>query len=252
MRDVNTALPLCVSDLNYVAGQRQLVRGLNLSLTNDALTMVMGPNGAGKSLLLRLVHGLITPSSGSITWNGQRPGPQTRNQQAMVFQRPVLLRRSVRANLRFAMRQARQRGLQAPDESGLLRSVGLLVHADQAARQLSGGEQQRLALVRALALRPRVLLLDEPTANLDPVSTQIIESLVHDTARQGTKIIWVTHDVAQARRLAGDVVFMDQGTLAAHQPAGEFFSAPASDAACAYLEGRLVIPNLAIQSGDYA
>ena len=162
-----------------------------------------------------------------------------RLRQAMVFQRPVVLRRSVGENLDFVLRLRGSRDPARRDE--LLDHVGLLERARQPARQLSGGEQQRLALARALATDPEILFLDEPTASLDPASIAKIEDIVRDTERRGTKGVFITHDIGQARRLARDVVFLHNGRIAEHAPAADFFASPTSDAARAYLEGRLVV-----------
>lgn len=235
----NPLLPLQIAELNYQPGSVKLLDGIDLSISNDLITMVMGPNGAGKSLLLRLMHGLLRADHGTITWNGQAPDV-VRTSQAMVFQRPILLRRSVAANIDFALKQ-----VQISDRSqrdAILSSAGLLAKAAQPARLLSGGEQQRLALARALATNPRVLFLDEPTASLDPVSVHLIEQRVRLANQDGTKIIFVTHDIGQARRLAGDVVFINQGRVLEHTQAAAFFDQPVSPAARAYLDGRLLLP----------
>ena len=160
----------------------------------------------------------------------------------MVFQKPVLLRRSVAANIDFVLRgRSLARADRRARRDDLLARVGLADRARQPARLLSGGEQQRLALARALAIRPQVLFLDEPTASLDPASVQTIEAIVLDASRAGTKVIFVTHDIGQARRLAGDVVFLHRGVVAEHRAAKEFFAGPASEAALAYLSGRIVL-----------
>lgn len=225
--------------LVYAPGATRLIDGLDLTIPDSSRTVVMGPNGAGKSLLLRLLHGLIVPDGGRILWQGRAMDDRVRCEQAMVFQRPVLLRRSVAANIRFVLK-LRGRAAEERVET-LLDEVGLLACARQPARLLSGGEQQRLTLARALATRPRVLFLDEPTASLDPASTATIEGIVNRAAQRGTKIIFVTHDIGQAQRLADDVVFLNKGRLAEHSPAGSFFDAPASRAAADYLQGRLVL-----------
>lgn len=228
-----------VRGLVYEVGGRRLIDGIDLTLPRDSRTVVMGPNGAGKSLLLRLLHGLLTPSAGEIRWNDRPLDAAVRRDQAMVFQRPVLLRRSVAANIRFVLKL---RGRVARDEvERLLAEVGLTDRAKQPARLLSGGEQQRLTLARALATRPRVLFLDEPTASLDPASTAAIEAIVQRAHERGTKIVFVTHNLGQARRLADDVLFMHRGRLTEHSPAATFFDQPRSQAAVAYLDDRLVL-----------
>lgn len=226
-------------DLVYRAGGKNLIDRINLDLPNGSLTVVMGPNGAGKSLLLRLMHGLIEPTSGQVLWGGRPMDGGIRQRQAMVFQRPVLLRRSVAANVDFVLRL---RGRAKSEKTmEILDEVGLADRASQAARLLSGGEQQRLALARALALEPMVLFMDEPTASLDPAATAAIEFIVTRAHERGTKIVFITHDLGQARRLADDVVFLSHGRLVEHTFAGRFFDNPESPQACDYLAGRLVL-----------
>lgn len=225
--------------LVYQAGSTALIEGIDLQIPSATRTIVMGPNGAGKSLLLRLLHGLLMPTSGEVLWRGRVLDDRQRQQQAMVFQRPVLLRRSVAANIRFVLK-LRGRGEPARVEE-ILDEVGLAAQARQPARLLSGGEQQRLALARALATGPQVLFLDEPTASLDPASTAAIEAIVNRAHARGTKIIFVTHDLGQARRLADDVAFLNAGRLAEHSSAQLFFDNPVSQAARDYLDGRLVL-----------
>jgi tungstate transport system ATP-binding protein len=229
-------LPLVVRGLVLEAAGKRLIDGIDLTLGGDGITVLMGPNGAGKSILIRMLHGLVPPSSGEILWGGHPLTTEVRRRQALVFQKPVLLRRSVAANLDFVLP-----GGSAARRDALLAHVGLAGHADQAARLLSGGEQQRLALARALATDPDVLFLDEPTASLDPASTLKIEEIVLDAAANGTRIVFITHDLGQARRLADDVVFLAKGRVAEHGTAATFFDAPASAPACAYLAGRLAI-----------
>jgi len=232
-------LPLAVNVLTLDVGGKRLIDGIGLTLDAQAVTMLIGPNGAGKSLLLRMLHGLIEPTSGTIRWNGEPMNGALRQRQSMVFQRPVLLRRSVAANIDFVLRL--KKGATRERRDAILDHVGLLDHAGQPARLLSGGEQQRLALARALVIEPEVLFLDEPTASLDPASVLMIERIVLDAHRRGTKIIFISHDLGQARRLGDEIVFLHRGRLSEHTPAGRFFSSPSSEAAKAYLEGRIVL-----------
>ena len=246
-RPVRAILPLEARDLTYQVGDLRLIDGLNLHFEGGGLSAVIGPNGAGKSLLLRLLHGLIAPSGGTVLWHGETADEGIRQRQAMVFQRPVLLRRSVAANLRYALRTARGASPDAINGSGLNGSVeewlaraNLLHLADRPARLLSGGEQQRLALARALSRRPEVLFLDEPTASLDPTATLAIEELIGQAKAEGTKVIMVTHDLGQAKRLADEVLFLHRGKVEARAPTAQFFADPQSDTAAAFLAGRLV------------
>ena len=231
-------LPVVARGLVFEAGGKRLIDGIDLVLSAGAITVIMGPNGAGKSLLLRLLHGMIEPTAGTVRWGGEPPDDAVRRRQAMVFQRPVLLRRSVAANVEFVLNQRGPAGKERCRE--LLRQVELEALASRPARLLSGGEQQRLVLVRALATEPEVLFLDEPTASLDPHSTAMIERIVRAMHERGTKIVFVTHDLGQARRLAQEVVFLHAGRVVEHAPAPEFFTRPASPQAQDYLAGRLV------------
>lgn len=233
-------LPLKLERLKYASGKLQLINDLSVTIDSPGTTVLMGPNGAGKSLLLRLMHGLLQPAAGSVLWNNAQPDKQVRRKQAMVFQRPVLLRRSVLANLEFVLQQ-RKLTVKKDDCDELLRRVGLEGLQDRPARLLSGGEQQRLAVARALATRPQVLFMDEPTSSLDPSSTAMIETIIRETAAVHTKIFFVTHDIGQGRRLANDVMFMHGGRLLEYSSASEFFDRPATEAARQYLAGQILV-----------
>jgi tungstate transport system ATP-binding protein len=232
-------LPLEVHSLCFRANRETLLDNINFYIENDGISVIMGANGAGKSLLLRLIHGLLAPTSGHILWNGRDLDLATRRRQAMVFQKPVLMRRSVGANIDFVLKAAGgKRGLRRDQ---LLQEAGLLRQRDQAARLLSGGEQQRLALARALATEPEALLLDEPCASIDAGASLQIEQLLLQACDRGVKIILITHDTGQARRLADDIIFMHNGRLLEHRAAQDFFASPTSKAARAYLEGRIIL-----------
>lgn len=229
--------PLRVRDLVLRFGETTVLDELALDLGPSGCTVVMGPNGAGKSLLLKLLHGLLPPTAGSIDWGGHSAAEVTAR-QALVFQKPVLLRRSVAANMDFVLRA---RGKDPGRRNALLAHVGLAEKADQPARRLSGGEAQRLALARALATEPEVLFLDEPTASLDPASVLAIERIVADARDRGVRVIFVTHDIGQAKRMADDVVFLHRGRVAEHARASDFFPQPQCQAARDYLDGRIVV-----------
>ena len=238
--DTAGILPLRVRDVCFDAGGKRLIEHVSFTVHAGPCLIILGPNGAGKSLLLRLCHGLLPPSEGSIEWAEADP-IRARHQQAMVFQRPVLLRRSVAANAHFGLRLRRvpRRQRQAVVAEAL-RQGGLAHVANRPARVLSGGEQQRLALVRAWTLQPQVLLLDEPTAHLDPAATRAVETLLAQFHAAGTKLIMTTHDLGQARRLADEVLFLHRGRLLEHSPADSFFTQPRSAEAAAFLDGNLL------------
>lgn len=234
-------LPLRASGLRFEAGGRRLIDDISFVLAEGSRTLILGPNGAGKSLLLRLCHGLLAPTAGSITWGGLNPR-QAGARVAMVFQKPVLLRRSAAANVSYALalhgvgrveRRARA--------AEVLARTGLSHLARRSARVLSGGEQQRLAIARAWALQPQVLILDEPTTHLDPAAVHRVENLVQEIHAAGATILMTSHDLGQARRLANEVMFVHRGRLLEYSAAGDFFDRPGSRAAAAYLKGDLVL-----------
>lgn len=230
------------SPLHGKSGGIPLIKDMNLTFGVGPRTVIVGPNGAGKSLLLRLCHGLLTPTEGRVKWAAPASAAKaTARRQAMVFQRPVMLRRSVSANIDYALALHK---IPVPARAGIIEEVlnktGLERHADTDARILSGGEQQRLALARAWALKPEVLFLDEPTASLDPSATHQIEELVAAIYAQGTKIIMTTHDLGQARRMGDEVLFLHRGRLLEQAPAAQFFTAPQNDLAQAFVKGELL------------
>jgi tungstate transport system ATP-binding protein len=229
-------LPIVARGVDFARGGTSILSGIDVTIDRGGRTSILGPNGAGKSTLLRVLHGLAEPTQGTLTWGGSTTRPAS---QAMVFQRPVMLRRSAEANIRYALDLADVRGAEQDRRVlEVLSQVGLLHLAGRAARVLSGGEQQRLALARAWALDPEVLFLDEATASLDPGATRAVEDIVCEIHRRGTTIVMTTHNLAQAKRLADDIVFLHGGRVAERTPAAVFFHAPRSRVAAAYLEGE--------------
>jgi len=239
MRAPSTILPLALDNVSFVAGGRAIVDSISCEIAAGGRTIIVGPNGAGKSVLMRLCHGLLQPTAGRVFWRGAS-GNAVHRRQAMVFQRPVMLRRSALANIEYALAlQNVSRGERARQAQDALARVGLAHLSDRPARVLSGGEQQRLALARAWALRPEVLFLDEPTASLDPGAAREIENAIAAVHASGTKIVMTTHNLGQARRLGDDILFMHQGRLAERAPAERFFTATATTEAAAFIKGEL-------------
>jgi tungstate transport system ATP-binding protein len=229
--------PLRVSGLRWHAAGRAVLDGLSLELGGEGITILLGPNGAGKSVFLRTLCGLLEPDEGHIDWGG---GTRPEFGVAMVFQQPKMLRDSLLGNVELALRPLKvpvaDRARRARDA---LERVGLAHRARDSARSLSGGERQRLALARAWVTQPRLLLLDEPTASLDPSSVEAIERIVREIRTEGTRIMMTTHNLGQATRLADDVVFIDAGRVCEHAPVQRFFARPASQAARLYIQGEL-------------
>jgi tungstate transport system ATP-binding protein len=231
-------LPLEARAITFISRDRTLLDSVTFTIKAGEPTIIMGANGAGKSLLLRILHGLIIPTRGQVVWGHGDTQATVLTRTALVFQRPVMLRRSALANIEFVLKAYPNRDRSAIATS-LLEAAGLTYLATTPARQLSGGEQQRLAMTRALALEPKVLFLDEPTASLDPASSAAIEHMIERASTNGTKIVLVTHNRGQARRLAGDIIFIDKGHVTEHTPSAQFFASPSSPAAKAYLDGEL-------------
>ncbi len=216
-----------------------LVGPVDLRLDGGGVAMVIGPNGAGKTTLLHLLHGTARLTSGTIEW--ACPLEAARNQQSFVFQRPVMLRRTVLENIAYPLRI---RGHQRADAYEQARDwadrVGLGAMIDRSALVLSGGEQQKLAIARALITRPRLVFLDEPCASLDGAATREIEQVLQDTREAGTALVMSTHDMGQARRLADRVVFLLHGRVHEEAAANTFFEAPVTTQAAAFLRGDIV------------
>lgn len=240
MRAPVADLPVVIERASFVAGGMTVLNRVSAMIEPGAPTLVVGPNGAGKSTLLRLCMGLTKPTEGRITWGGRDDVRPVR--RAFVFQRPVMLRRTAAQNVAYSLAQAGvPRHERAARMSRLLEQVGLSALAMRPARRLSGGEQQRLALARALARDPELLLLDEPTASLDPAATRAVEEIVRAAAQSGIKVLMASHDLGQVRRLAGDVLFLVRGTVREHVAAEIFLNTPSTPEAAAFLRGDLVV-----------
>jgi len=216
-----------------------------LAVYRGEILGVVGPSGAGKSTLLRLLNFLEPPTSGELRFahyrsNGTLPPLEIRRRMTTVFQRPVLLQRSVFENVAYGLRLRGERNV-APRVQAMLERLGLGELAHVAAHTLSGGEAQRVAVARALVIEPEVLLLDEPTANLDPYNIQLIEGIVRETNRErGTTVVWVTHNIFQARRLADRVAFLLSGELVEVAPTRRFFETPSDPRTLAFVRGEMV------------
>lgn len=234
---MSAPLPIRLDGVSFRPGGRPVIAGLSAVLDKPGITGVIGPNGAGKSVMLRLLDGLLRPDGGAIRFGDRDAGSVRR---ALVFQKPALLRASVARNAALALWPERlPRAEVRARVEGALRRVGLEGRAGEAARKLSGGEQQRLALARAWLTRPEVLLLDEPTANLDPGATEAVERLVLGMAADGVKVVLVSHNLGQIARLAQDVLVLDAGRAVEHGPAPVVLRAPRTPEARAYLKGEL-------------
>jgi tungstate transport system ATP-binding protein len=240
MRAPASDLPLVLAEVRIVDGEVTILDRITLTITAGPPTILIGPNGSGKTTLLRAAMGLVPLTSGRITWGGREAATPARC--AIMFQRSTMLRRTAAANVRYALAAANvPRAKRKERAAELLALVGLGELGDRPARRLSGGEQQRLALARALARDPTVLFLDEPTASLDPYATKAIEDIVRAVSARGVKVVMSTHDLGEAKRLAGDVVLLHRGRLIEAAPAAEFFATPHTGEARKFIAGELLV-----------
>jgi tungstate transport system ATP-binding protein len=240
MRAPASDLPIMFVEAAILAGEHAILDNVSLTLGPGSPTILIGPNGAGKTTLLRAAMGLIPVTRGRITWGGRENAPSDR--RAILFQRPTMLRRSTAGNVRYALAAAGiARDIRKVRTAELLTLVGLEGLEQRPARRLSGGEQQRLALARALARDPAVLFLDEPTASLDPAATKSIEDIVRAVTARGVKVVMSTHDLGQAKRLAGDVVLLHRGRLIENAQAAQFFAGPRSEEGRRFIAGELLV-----------
>ena len=235
-----------IENLTKEYNGRRILHVDRLDIARGEIFALVGPSGAGKSTLLRLLNFLEPPTSGTIrfsdaAFNSVGSVPlAVRRRVTTVFQRPVLLNRSVRANVAYGLRLRSRKNADERIQQTLER-VGLLDLADQKARTLSGGEAQRVALARAMVLQPEVLLLDEPTANLDPYNVGMIEEIVRTLNReQGTTLVLVTHNIFQARRLAQRVALMLDGRPVEVADTNVFFDAPTDARTRSFIQGEMV------------
>ena len=240
MRAPTGELPIRFENVSITRGAVTMLDRVSLILSAGAPTVLIGPNGSGKTTLLRVATGLLAPTAGRVTWDGLERVPAHRN--AILFQRPAMLRRSAAANIAYALASVGVPRAERPRRiEELLALVRLEGFASRPARSLSGGEQQRLALARALARDPAVLFLDEPSASLDPAAAKSIEDVVRAVAANGVKVVMSTHDLGQARRLAGEIVLLHRGRIVEQGDAADLFDHPNTDQARTFMAGELLI-----------
>jgi len=236
---VTELFPLTVSGATHRRYGKTLVGPVDLTLDGQGVCVVLGPNGAGKTSLLRLLHGIARLNAGRVTWACDTK--EARHHQAFVFQRPVMLQRTVEDNIAYPLlMRGIKRALAFQQAQGWAARVGLGGMLGLPATVLSGGEQQKLAIARALITTPRVLFLDEPTASLDGRATREIEEILHTAKQDGTRLILSTHDMGQARRLADRVVFLLRGKVHEQGDGARFFDAPETPEAAAFLNGDIL------------
>ena len=231
--------PIVISNLSLLLGEIKILDKINCKIYNESTIAILGPNGAGKSMFLKSINGLIGVESRKIYFNSREINDHIRKDMALVFQKPTLLRRTVLENMQFVLEKKNK--ISNLQITNLLQRVGLDIYKYKPARLLSGGEQQRLSLARALLINPSLLLLDEPTANLDPYSLNLIEEIILDENKKGKTIILTTHDMGQAKRLAKEILFFNKGKLLEQTKAINFFKKPKTKEAQSYINGKILL-----------
>ena len=224
-----------LQDVSVKLGNVSALKNCTLTVCAGERLALIGANGSGKSTLLRTLHGLVLPASGYAVHDAD----DAQRRQAMLFQRPYMLRASVLNNVALGVwlagipwKRAKAEALVALDR------VGLADLAGRNAKALSGGQQQRVAMARAWALQPQVLLLDEPTASLDPAAKREVERLMAEFSEGGMTLVFSSHNLGQVKRLASRVIYLEQGALVADLPVHDFFNGPIPAAAAAFLKGE--------------
>ncbi len=228
-----------ITDLNLVKHSDNILKKINVQIKSNGITFIIGPNGAGKTQLVRSLNGL-EKINGSIKFNNEELSKKLILRQSFVFQQPIILKRSVLENLIF-FSKCRKIKNHIKKSKELLKLVKLEDFLNKPALTLSGGQKQRLALARALTTNPQFIFLDEPTAHLDPLSSNIIEKTLLKISKNGTKVIFISHDINQVRRLAEDVIFMHKGKILEFNNVKRFFKSQKSSYTKSFIEGKIII-----------
>lgn len=213
-----------------------------LLIKDGALCGIVGPNGAGKSTLLNLIAGLMRPTAGSLLYGEEMSASAPYRTMTMVFQTPYLIRTTVEKNIAYPLKLRGWGNAQIEERVGeLTEDLGLADFRKQKSWKLSGGETQKVALARALAFRPKLLLLDEPTANVDPSTTAEIERMLRKiNEKEGTTVILITHNLVQARRLCDEVLFMNQGKVVEYGASEKILREPEQELTKRFVAGELL------------
>lgn len=231
---MNDEVILSFNKVSYSHSKGKALNETTLDINRSETTVILGPNGAGKSILLKLCLGLIDPTTGNIKRE------KTASNYAMVFPKPTFLRRTVLQNMTYILNlMGIEKETQTQQALQALREFEMEKFADRPARSLSSGEKQRLSLIRALLLKPDILFLDEPTSNLDPKATRILEKMINNSHRENMTIVMATHDLMQAKRIAQRIIFIEDGSVVEISNAGKFFNKPDSIEAQKFIEGKL-------------
>lgn len=229
-----TKVEISLEDVTLKKEGQRIFDGLNCLLSKDLITVLLGYNGAGKTAFLRIISGLSMPDNGSVRLtDGSDILPYSRC--TMLLHKPVMLKRNVWRNIVYAQKRGK---LDNTDLEQFIQDAKITHLLERPAREISAGEQQRVAFARALVTAPKVLLLDEPTSNLDPFSVRVIEKLIQKASFQGIKIVLVSHDIEQAKRIAGEIIYLQNGKILAQKTKDQFFNCGENREWCNFLSGK--------------
>ena len=236
--NLNSLLPIRFHNVSLKLDNNFFFKKLSFEINTKGISVFIGANGAGKTSCIKLLTGLIKPDSGEVLFSTNK---EILNRIGYVPQKIILLRRSVEQNLLHTLSISNYPTNKKKQRIKEILKFAKLEHvAKQSARNLSIGQQQLISIMRALAIKPSFLFLDEPCANLDPKTTQIIENLIKVVSKSGVKIIIVTHDLFQAKRLANDILFFHNGKIIEHTKTKSFFKNPKSKEAKDFQKGLLL------------
>ena len=205
--------PLNIKNLNYISKDKKILKDINLITSEKKITIIAGNNGSGKSTLLKILHGIIQHTSGTINW-GEIPVHEVRKMQSMVFQNPILLNRTTFENIMYVAKRKNIETNESVDK--IIKQLNLESIINIESKYLSGGEKQKVAIAMSIISNPKIIFLDEPTSQLDPVYKNEIENIITNLSEKNTKIFMTSHDIAQIDRIGKEIIFLDDGEIIFH------------------------------------
>ena len=213
--------PLNIKNLNYMSKDKKILKDINLITSEKKITIIAGNNGSGKSTLLKILHGIIQHTSGTINW-GEIPVHEVRKKQSMVFQNPILLNRTTFENIMYVAKRKNIETNESVDK--IIKQLNLESIINIESKHLSGGEKQKVAIAMSIISNPKIIFLDEPTSQLDPVYKNEIENIITNLSEKNTKIFMTSHDIAQIDRIGKEIIFLDDGEIIFHDKVKDFIN----------------------------
>ena len=213
--------PLNIKNLNYMSRDKKILKDINLITSEKKITIIAGNNGSGKSTLLKILHGIIQHTSGTINW-GKIPAHEIRKKQSMVFQNPILLNRTTFENIMYVAKRKNIETNESVDK--IIKQLNLESIINIESKYLSGGEKQKVAIAMSIISNPKIIFLDEPTSQLDPVYKNEIENIITNLSENNTKIFMTSHDIAQINRIGEEIIFLDDGEIIFHDRVKDFMN----------------------------